>query len=126
MKSIINRLVVALVVLSLSSLAVLADGKSKNVTFNEDVVVNGTLVKSGTYKVTYDEQSGELSIERYNKTVAKTSARVEKRDKKAERTEVNTRKNNNKVELSSIAFGGADQNIVVSGGTASGSNASAQ
>jgi lipopolysaccharide export system protein LptA len=126
MKSIINRVVVALVVLAMSSLAVLADGKSKSVTFNDDVTVNGTLVKSGTYKVTYDEQTGELSIERYNKTIAKTSARTEKRDKKAERTEVNTRKNNKTVELSSIAFSGADQTIVVSGGSASGSAASAQ
>ncbi len=126
MKSFINRLVVALVVLALSSLAVLADGKSKSVTFNDDVTVNGTLVKSGTYKVKYDEQSGELSIERYNKTIAKTSARMEKREKKASRTEVNTRKNNNTVELSSITFSGDDQSIVVSGGSASGSAAAAQ
>ncbi|HEX8140551.1 MAG TPA: DUF2911 domain-containing protein [Pyrinomonadaceae bacterium] len=126
MKSIINRMVVALVVLAMSSLAVLADGKSKNVTFNDDVTVNGTLVKRGTYKVTFDEQSNELSIERYNKTIAKTSARAEKREKKAERTEVNTRKNNNKVELSSIAFGGEDQNIVVGSSSASGSTVGAQ
>jgi Protein of unknown function (DUF2911) len=126
MKSIINRMVVALVVLALSSLAVLADGKSKNVTFNDDVTVNGTLVKRGTYKVTFDEQSNELSIERYNKTIAKTSARAEKREKRAERTEVNTRKNNKTVELSSIAFGGEDQNIVVGGSSASGSTVGAQ
>jgi lipopolysaccharide export system protein LptA len=126
MKSIINRVVVALVVLAMSSLAVLADGKSKSVTFNDDVTVNGTLVKSGTYKVTYDEQSGELSIERYNKTIAKTSARAEKREKKAERTEVNTRRNHNTVELSSIAFSGADQTIVVSGSGGSSSAVGAQ
>jgi Protein of unknown function (DUF2911) len=126
MKSIINRLVVALVVLAMSSLAVLADGKSKSVTFNDDVTVNGTLVKSGTYKVKYDEQSGELSIERYNKTIAKTPARMEKRDKKASRTEVNTRKNNNTVELSSITFGGDDQSIVVSAGSAGSSSAASQ
>src|SRR5215210_5222300 len=120
MKSFINRLVVALVVLSMTSLAVLADGKSKSVTFNDDVTINGTLVKSGTYKVVFDEQSGELSIERYNKTIAKTSARTEKRDKKAERTEVNTRRNNKTVELSSITFSGDDQSIIVSGSTANG------
>jgi Protein of unknown function (DUF2911) len=113
MKSFINRLVVALVVMALTSIAALAEGKSKTVTFNDDVTVNGTLVKRGTYKVTYDEQASELSIARNNKTIAKTSARTEKRDKKVSRTEINTRKNNNTVELSSITFSGEDQSIIV-------------
>jgi hypothetical protein len=119
----INRLLVALVVLALTGVIALAEGKSKSVTFNEDVTVNGTLVKRGTYKVTYDEQSNEMTIARNNKTIAKTPARTEKLDKKVSRTQVNTRKNNEKEELSSITFGGDDQAIIVgssSGGQSTG------
>src|SRR5215210_8041816 len=101
-----NRLFVVLVLIAMTGVMALAEGKSKSVTFNENVTVNGTLVKRGTYKVTFDEQSNELTIERNGKTVAKSAARTEKRDQKVERTQVNTRKNNNVTELSSITFGG--------------------
>jgi hypothetical protein len=111
-----NRLFVVLVIFAMTAVMALAEGKSKNVTFSENVTVNGTLVKRGTYKVTFDEQSNELTIERNGKTVAKAGARTEKRDQKVERTQVNTRKNNNVVELSSITFGGDDQSIIVGSG----------
>lgn len=111
-----NRLFVVLVISAMTGVVALAEGKSKSVTFTENVTVNGTLVKRGTYKVTFDEQSNEMTIERNGKTVAKAAARTEKRDQKVERTQVNTRKNNNVVELSSITFGGDDQSIVVGSG----------
>jgi hypothetical protein len=120
-----NRLVVSLVIFAMTSLVALAEGKSKSVTFNLDVTVNGTLIKSGTYDVRFDDQSNELSITRNKKIIAKSSARIEKRDKKADRTEFNTRKNNNVVELSSITFSGDDQSIVV-GSSSGGSAAAAQ
>jgi Protein of unknown function (DUF2911) len=111
-----NRLFVVLVISAMTGVVALAEGKSKSVTFTENVTVNGTLVKRGTYKVTFDEQSNEMTIERNGKTVAKAAARTEKRDQKVERTQVNTRKNNNVVELSSITFGGDNQSIVVGSG----------
>jgi len=111
-----NRLFVVLVISAMTGVVALAEGKSKSVTFTENVTVNGTLVKRGTYKVTFDEQSNELTIERNGKAVAKAAARAEKRDQKVERTQVNTRKNNNVVELSSITFGGDNQSIVVGSG----------
>ena len=120
-----NRLFVVLVISAMTSVVALAEGKSKSVTFSENVTVNGTLVKRGTYKVTFDEQSNELTIERNGKTVAKAAARTEKRAQKVERTQVNTRKNNNVVELSSITFGGDAESIVLGGG-GSGAAAGAQ
>lgn len=120
-----NRLFVVLVISAMTSVVALAEGKSKSVTFNENVTVNGTLVKRGTYKVTFDEQSNEMTIERGGKTVAKAAARTEKRSQKVERTQVNTRKNNNVVELSSITFGGDAESIVLGSG-GSGAAAGAQ
>jgi len=120
-----NRLFVVLVLVAMTAVMALAEGKSKSVTFTENVTINGTLVKRGTYKVTFDEQSNELTVERNGKTVAKAEARTQKRDQKVERTQVNTRKNNNVVELSSITFGGDDQSIVVGNG-GSGAAAGAQ
>lgn len=111
-----NRLFVVLVISAMTGVVALAEGKSKTVTFTENVTVNGTVVKRGTYKVTFDDQSNEMTIERNGKTVAKAAARAEKRDQKVERTQVNTRKNNNVVELSSITFGGDNQSIVVGSG----------
>ncbi|HVG32671.1 MAG TPA: DUF2911 domain-containing protein [Pyrinomonadaceae bacterium] len=111
-----NRLFVVLVISAMTGVVALAEGKSKSVTFTENVSVSGTVVKRGTYKVTFDDQSNELTIERNGKTVAKAAARAEKRDQKVERTQVNTRKNNNVVELSSITFGGDNQSIVVGSG----------
>lgn len=119
-----NRLFVVLVLVAMTAVMALAEGKSKSVTFNENVTVNGTLVKRGTYKVTFNEQSNELTIERNGKEVAKAAARTEKRDQKVERTQVNTRRNNNVTELSSITFGGDDQSIIV--GSGGGSAAGAQ
>jgi hypothetical protein len=126
MKFLINRLFVVLVLFAMTAVMALAEGKSKSVTFNQDLNVNGTLVKRGTYKVTFNEQSSELTIERNGKTVAKTAARTEKRDQKVERTEVNTRKNAGGVELSSITFGGEDQSIVVNSAGGSSTAASGQ
>jgi hypothetical protein len=78
MNKIVNRLVVLLVVCALSSILALAAGKSKKVTFLTDVTLNGTVIKKGTYQVTFDEKTGELTISDKKTVVAKTNARLEK------------------------------------------------
>ncbi|HEX8143984.1 MAG TPA: hypothetical protein VF553_15400 [Pyrinomonadaceae bacterium] len=78
MKKIVNRFVVLLVVCSLSSIMALAAGKSKKVTFLTDVTLNGTVIKKGTYQVTFDEKTGELTIADRKNVVAKGNARLEK------------------------------------------------
>ena len=78
MKNFVNRFVVLLMVCALTSITALAAGKSKKVTFLTDVTVNGTTIKKGTYKVTFDEKTGELTIADSKTVVAKTNARLEK------------------------------------------------
>ncbi|HEY6187901.1 MAG TPA: hypothetical protein VIW80_09500 [Pyrinomonadaceae bacterium] len=78
MKKIVNRFAVLLMVCALSSIMALAAGKTKKVTFLTDVTVNGTVIKKGTYNVTFDEATGELTIANKKTVIAKTTAHLEK------------------------------------------------
>lgn len=79
MKKNLQRIAFVLVALcTLLNASVLAGGKGKQrITFNTDVLVGDTLVKKGSYNVTFDEQTSVLTIKRGNEVVAKTSARLE-------------------------------------------------
>ena len=62
MKSIVNRMVVVVMVGALTSVVALAKVHKQKVTFENDIKVNGTLVKKGTYDVKFDDETGQLSI----------------------------------------------------------------
>ncbi len=66
MKRFMKSFFVALVIGALASFSVLASDKGKvekkTITFPDDIMVNGTLVKAGDYEVKFDEGTGELSI----------------------------------------------------------------
>ena len=84
MKKNLYRIAFALVALcTLLNASALAGGKGKRVTFSTDVLVGDTLVKKGSYEVSFDEQSGVLTIKRGNEVVAKASARMEEATSKA-------------------------------------------
>ena len=71
------RTALILVLCALPGGVVLAGGKSKTVTFDEEVMVGDVTLKKGTYKVTFDEQTNELTFRRDGKVVAKAAARLE-------------------------------------------------
>jgi len=77
-----NRLAVAVLVGAIASGVALAEVIKKEVTFSQPVVVNGTVVKSGTYQAEFDDQTKELSIVKGKKVVASAPARLEKREQK--------------------------------------------
>ena len=54
--------------------------KTKPETSERSVWVGDTLVKKGTYKVAYDDKTGEVSFNDRKTTVAKATVRAEKRD----------------------------------------------
>jgi len=117
MKSFLKRSMIVLTLLTLSSLAVnaTASAKTRNVsiTISDKVTVNGTVLKPGSYRLNFDEQSGQLTIKRDGKEVAKTTARLEKRAEKARRTAVTTQANGETQELVSIEVQGEDEDIVI-------------
>jgi len=79
MKTKVQRIVLALAACALLNVFALAGVKTKSVTFDKDVKVGGTLVKKGTYKVNFDEETKELSILSGKDVVAKSTAQSEER-----------------------------------------------
>jgi|SRR5262252_5845925 len=117
MKRFMKAALVALAISALASISVMAGDKGKvekkTVTFPEDVMVNGTLVKAGEYEVRFDESTGDLSILKNGKVKAKTSAHYEARSDKAKTTALRTIQAGGNVELKGVTFGGSDQDVIV-------------
>jgi hypothetical protein len=78
MKYLLNRAGLLLVVGAVMSITALATTTNRQVTFSRDVTVNGAPVKAGTYKATFDDQTGEFKLLRGKKVVANATARLEK------------------------------------------------
>jgi hypothetical protein len=78
----IGLMVVSL--LCLLSTGILAQEKDlkEHFTFDDDLLVNTTLVKKGTYLIRYSAESGEVSIMDGDKVVARAKATVTTNDKK--------------------------------------------
>ena len=113
MRKMVNLLVIVAVVCLLSTMTVFGKDKSEYVNLPQDVMINGTLVKKGEYKLKFDEQTGELLFLKGKKVVARTSARLEKREKDALRTEFGLVKEGEAKALRSITFRGERETIVM-------------
>ncbi len=108
MKKTLHRIMIALALVALVGTSALAGNKSKNVRFDDDITVNGTLLKKGTYKVVFNEETGELTISR-GKLVVKTTAKLEESKKTAAgyAPEYKTRTESGAMLLTSVNMGGA-------------------
>jgi hypothetical protein len=118
MKSIVNRIVVVVMIGALASIAAFAKTHKHRVTFENDIKVNGTLVKKGSYEVKFDDESGQLEIVKNGKTVAQTTAKLESRDKKANGFQLRSVGEGENAELVGMTFSGSDKDVVVTGGGA--------
>ena len=128
MKVFLKSTFAALMICALASISIFAAAKDKvkteSVTFTQDTMVNGTLVKAGDYQVKFNEQTGELSILKDGKVKAKTTAQFQTRSEKARNTSVRTLEKGGAAELIAVSFGGSKQDVVVSAssGTVTGNN----
>ena len=77
MINIVNRLSVFVLVGVIASGVALAKTTKKEVTFSGPVVVNGAVVKKGTYDAVFDDQTNELTIVKDRKIVAKAPVQLE-------------------------------------------------
>jgi uncharacterized protein YggE len=124
MKSIVNRMLVVMLVGALTGVVALAKVHKEKVTFENDIKVNGTLVKKGTYDVKFDDATGQLSVNKQGKVIAEAMTRTEQRSKKAVDFQVRSTTSGNELQLVGITFGGSDKDIVIanSGASTSGNN----
>jgi hypothetical protein len=113
MKSILNRIAVALLVTSLASALAFAKTKRETVTFPTDIKVNGTVVSKGVYDLKYDDAAGELTIAKDNKVIARTTTSVEKRDSKARQFQLRSSGSGDEKQLTGFTFAGSDHNVVI-------------
>ena len=124
MKSIVNKMLAVLMVGALTSVVAFAKTQKQRVTFENDIKVNGTLVKKGTYEVKFDDQTGQLAIIKNGKVVAEANAKLEQRAKKASDFQVRSTVNGNETQLTGVTFGGSDKDVTIAnnGASTSGSN----
>jgi len=114
----VRRIAIGFALLAMTAAITLADRKSDTVTFEKDTIVNGTLVKSGTYKVQFDYKTNELSVIKYTKPIVTAQGRVEQADRKASRTVLMTTDKDSATVMTAITFGGDNRRIIVEAGSA--------
>jgi len=117
MKAFMKTTFATLLVCALISIGAYAGDKGKSekkmVTFPEDMMVNGTLVKAGDYEVKFDEAIGTLSILRNGKVKATAPAHIEQRSDKAKNTSLRTIDKDNMAQLLGVTFGGSNQDVMI-------------
>jgi len=124
MKSIVSRMVAVLMVGALTGVIAFAKVQKHKVTFENDMTVNGTVVKKGTYDVKFDDETGQLTIAKNGKTIAQAMAKVEAREKKANDFQLRSTTSGDEMHLTGVTFGGSDKDVVItnSGSTTTGNN----
>ena len=115
----INRVAVALLIASLASVAAFTKTHREKVTFIDDIQVNGTLVKKGAYDLKFDDKTGEVTIMKNGKVVARANSTMESRPSKARRFEWRYAGEGSNAELTHVTFSGSNQNVVINSAAAS-------
>ena len=125
MIKVVNRLVLLALVGVIASGAASAKEIKKQVTFVVPVVVNGTVVKSGTYDAVFDDQTSELSIVKGRKVVARAPAQLEKRIERDRSIYVTRREEGDatNVVLLSVTLKDGNRATLLDSGEASGGGA---
>jgi hypothetical protein len=115
-----NALIItmALMLYALVGTMALAKTRMHMINFEQDTIVNGTVVKKGDYRAGFDEQTGEFTILNDNRVILTTMAKEEILDKKASSTSVGTKMTDNGPVLTDITFRGARYSVQFGGSQA--------
>ena len=83
MKTLTHRIALTLLLLALASPIASAKVKTRTMSFGQDFMVGEKVIKAGIYRLSFDDQTGELSIidKKTKQVVAKVAARLETREK---------------------------------------------
>jgi hypothetical protein len=117
----VNQLVGLVLLSAIAGSVAFAKEMKKEVTFAQPVMVNGTVVKKGSYEAVFDDQTRQLSIVKGRRVVAQAPAQLEKRETRDHAAYI-TRQNEGdsaNTPLLSVVFKNHNQaTIVDSGGSA--------
>lgn len=113
MRSLFNRITMALLITALAGVAVFAKTKTETIRFSSNIKVNGTRINKGVYELKYDDTTGEVTINKGSKILARAAASVEKRDSKAREFEFRSSGKGDDTELTVVTFAGADHDVVI-------------
>jgi hypothetical protein len=113
MKNFVNKLLIAVLAVAMTGAMAFAKGKSEKVIFSRDMVVNGTVVKKGTYKVTFDDQAKEMKIWDGKTEIAKSQVRVETSSSKPSSTKLTFSEQGSQNVLTSVTFAGSSESLVI-------------
>lgn len=94
-------------------LGIVALAFEKDITFNRDFTLNGTVVKKGTYRVKFDPKTSELTILKGKEVVVKTRATAEQLTAAARQEQVGYRENGSGSELKTITPAGSKERVVI-------------
>ena len=117
MKKLMTRIALALALCaaSVSIAAASSKVKTRTLTFGTDFWVGSTLVKKGTYKIAFDDQTNEISIldKKSESVVAKAPAQVKKREGSNRSWDVALVTVGDRMTLVRLAFPEASQSLVI-------------
>lgn len=118
MKAITNRFAYALLLLALLAPVASAKVSSRTVTFGQDFSVGGTLVKAGTYRLSFDDRMNELTVldKKTKAVIAKATATMEKSDTKGAFSEIKIINRDGGMVLSSVGLPGTGRMIKIGDG----------
>jgi hypothetical protein len=116
MKKLTVRIALVLALCATSGSIASAKVKSRSLTFGTDFWVGNTLVRKGTYKVAFDDQTNEISIIDKKTVVAKVPAQLKKREGSKRAWDVALVTVGDRMTLVSLAFPEAGQTLVLNEG----------
>ncbi|MDQ3920370.1 MAG: hypothetical protein M3348_18055 [Acidobacteriota bacterium] len=118
-KSVCAALALALVALCVGTAS--AKVKTRKLTFGSDFWLGETLVKKGTYNVSYDDKANEITVADKQATVARASVRAEAREGGTAVWDVTLAPKGDGLALTRLAFPGDRQALIVGETSASNS-----
>jgi hypothetical protein len=96
----------ALLLCALVGTLALAKNKFHTISFDQDTMVNGTLVKKGEYRVRFDDQTSELILLKDSHVIVTTTAKEEALEKKSPVTSFDINTANSSAVLTKVTFEG--------------------
>src|SRR5262245_26533313 len=113
MRRMAGRTAAVVVLCALVWALALAKNESHTISFNQDLMVNGTLVKQGEYQATFDEKTGEFSLHKGRHVIVTANGKEEPLGKKAPATSFDMKAADNNEVLTKITFEGDRYAIIL-------------